>query len=134
MSDTDRFCMRHRVVPLSRSFLSLMAFRLVYFVISGAMSGLLILPLQSAPPPNDQCFSAEVIPASGPFPYTSFVSAIADATTSGDPPLPPALQGLTPSRSIWYSFKPSQGGFYTLSSCRDAPTDTTVVDDVMAIY
>ena len=99
-----------------------------------ALSVLFILPAQSAPPPNDQCFSAELIPAAGPFPYMSFVTDIADATTSGDPPLPPGLEGSTPSRSIWYAFTPAQSGFYTLSSCRDAPTDTTVIDDSMAIY
>ena len=88
--------------------------------------------VQAAPPANDQCFSAELIPPAGPFPFLSRVTDIADATVSGDPPLPPFLSG--PSRSVWYSFTPAQTGFYTISSCRDAPTDTTVGDDVMAIY
>lgn len=90
--------------------------------------------VQATPPLNDQCTGAEVIRSAGPFPYFSRIADIADATTIGDPPLPPPLIGATPSRSVWYVFTPSQGGFYTLSSCRDAPADTTVVDDVMAIY
>src|SRR4051812_49412135 len=108
--------------------LSVLALRTLYGFMLAALSVLLIVPAQSAPPPNDQCFSAELIPAAGPFPYMSFVTDIADATTSGDPPLPPGLEGSTPSRSIWYAFTPAQSGFYTLSSCRDAPTDTTVID------
>src|SRR5215212_5360739 len=108
MSDTDRSCKRRRAFSCSRSFLAALALPLGCFFVLG-------LPIhlaQSAPPANDQCFSGEVIPASGPFPYTSFISDIADATTSGDPPLPPALQGQTPSRSVWYAFTPAATAFY----------------------
>src|SRR3954464_12679232 len=132
---SDIVGLRHprRAFSFQNAF-SVLAIRTIYGLMLGALSMMLIVPAHSAPPPNDQCFSAELIPPNGPFPYTSFVADIGDATTSGDPPLPPALQGLTPSRSIWYAFTPAQAGFYTLSSCRDAPTDTTVVDDAMAIY
>src|SRR5262249_52391754 len=53
-----------------------------------------------APPANDQCSGAEVIPAGGPFPYTSGAYDITDATTTGDPS-PPTCQPST-SHSIWF--------------------------------
>src|SRR5438093_8972713 len=61
------------------------------------------------PPPNDLCSGAEVIPAAGPFPYTTALTAdITSATTTGDPvPVPPCTFGFpaaTVSRSIWYRF------------------------------
>src|SRR5436309_4759274 len=38
-----------------------------------------------APPANDTCAGAEVIPAAGPFPYTTaLIGDITDATTTGD--------------------------------------------------
>ncbi len=86
-----------------------------------------------APPSNDQCAGAEVIPGAGPFPHLTAVTAdITDATTTGDPRRP-SCQG-TNSRSIWYTFAPAVSGFYTISSCADAPTGTTVDNTVMAIY
>src|SRR5256714_900435 len=84
-------------------------------------------------PANDLCAGAEVIPASGPFPYSTATTAdITDATTTSDPPLPSCQTDV--SRSIWYSFTPSTSGIYTLATCSDAPTATTVDDTVMAIY
>jgi hypothetical protein len=84
-------------------------------------------------PANDTCAGAEVIPPAGPFPYLTSVTAdITDATTTGDPPLPSCQDSL--SRSIWYTFTPSATANYTISSCADAPTATTVDDTVMAIY
>lgn len=84
-------------------------------------------------PPNDLCAGAEVIPANGPFPYLTAVTAdITDATTTGDPPLPTCQTSV--SRSIWYTITPTASGTYTISSCPEAPTQTTVVDTVMAIY
>src|SRR5437867_688879 len=54
-----------------------------------------------APPPNDQCDFAEVIPGNGPFPYlTTLVPDITDATTTGDPPAP-LCGGASRSRSLW---------------------------------
>ena len=84
-------------------------------------------------PSNDLCSGAEVIPAAGPFPYATAVTAdITDATLTGDPPLPSCQTDI--SRSIWYTFTPLTTATYTISSCADAPTGTTVTDTVMAIY
>lgn len=86
-----------------------------------------------APPSNDTCAGAEVIPAGGPFPHLTAVTAdITDATVSGDPPLP-SCQNLL-SRSIWYTFTPSTTAAYTISSCSSDGTSTTVDDTVIAIY
>jgi hypothetical protein len=84
-------------------------------------------------PANDTCAGAEVIPASGPFPYQTAITVdITDATSTGDPPLPSCQTSV--SRSIWYRFTPTATANYTISSCADAPTGTTVDDTVMAIY
>ena len=59
----------------------------------------------TAPPPNDTCAGAEVIPTSGPFPHLTAVTDITMATTAGDPPSPSCpFTPFTLSRSIWYSF------------------------------
>lgn len=84
-------------------------------------------------PSNDTCAGAEVIPASGPFPYLTSVTAdITDATTAGDPPTPSCQANV--SRSIWYSFTPTATGLYSVAACADGPTETTVTDTVVAIY
>lgn len=84
-------------------------------------------------PPNDTCAGAEVIPAAGPFPYLTAVTAdITDANSTGDPGVPTCQTSV--SRSIWYRFTPSATATYTISSCADSPTGTTVDDTVMAIY
>ncbi|MEK6304145.1 MAG: HYR domain-containing protein, partial [Acidobacteriota bacterium] len=84
-------------------------------------------------PSNDLCAGAEVIPAAGPFPYLTAVTAdITDATVTGDPPLPSCQTSV--SRSIWYTFTPSATSSYTISSCADAPTGSTVDDTVIAVY
>ncbi len=93
-------------------------------------------PPRTAPlvaPPNDLCAGAEVIPAAGPFPYSTAVTAdITDATVTGDPPLPSCQNNV--SRSIWYTFTPASTASYTISSCAADGTATTVDDTVMAIY
>jgi hypothetical protein len=84
-------------------------------------------------PPNDTCAGAEVIPAAGPFPFfTSVTADITGATTTGDPPLPSCQTSV--SHSIWYTFTPTTTGFYTISSCAFDGTATTVDDTTMAIY
>src|ERR1041384_831464 len=86
-----------------------------------------------APPPNDTCAGAEIIPAAGPFPYLTAVTAdITDATNTGDPTVPSCQTSV--SRSIWYRFTPTATATYTISACADSPTGTTVDDTVMAIY
>ncbi len=84
-------------------------------------------------PANDTCLGAEVIPGAGPFPYLTAVTAdITDATTVGDPPTPSCQSNI--SRSIWYTFTPTASASYTLSTCADAPTGSTVDDTVLAVY
>ena len=84
-------------------------------------------------PANDTCAGAESIPAAGPFPYLTTVTAdITDANSTGDPGIPTCQTSV--SRSIWYRFTPSATATYTISSCADSPTGTTVDDTVMAIY
>ena len=86
-----------------------------------------------AAPANDSCAAAEVIPASGPFPHTSaLVADLRGATCTGDPPAPSCAPST--SRSLWYTFTPTTSTSYTLSSCADAPTGTTVDDTVLAVY
>ena len=87
----------------------------------------------SVAPSNDQCAGAEVVPSAGPFPYLTAVTAdITDATTTGDPALPSCQSNV--SRSIWYRFTPTLTASYTISSCADAPTASTLDDTVIAIY
>ncbi len=85
------------------------------------------------PPPNDTCAGAETIPSAGPFPYLTSVTAdITDATSTGDPAAPACQTSV--SRSIWYAFSPATTAVYTISTCADAPTATTVDDTVIGIY
>jgi hypothetical protein len=94
-----------------------------------------VLPERSplAPPANDTCPGAEVIPPSGPFPHlTATVADVTDATTTGDPPTPSCQPDV--SRSIWYRFAPETTADYTFSACSNAPTDTTLDDTVIAVY
>jgi hypothetical protein len=86
----------------------------------------------AAPPNNDECAGAVVIPGAGPFPFLSSVVNVADATTAGDPPTPSCFADI--SRSVWYRFTPSVTAFYRLTTCADAPTATTLDDSRIAIY
>ncbi len=87
----------------------------------------------AAPPANDDCAGAEVIPGGGPFPILTAVTAdITEATRNGEPPAPSCQTNI--SRTIWYTFAPATTAIYTISSCADAPTATTVDDTVMAVY
>ncbi len=87
----------------------------------------------AAAPPNDLCSGAETIPAAGPFPYTTALTAdISGAGSAGDPPLPSCQSNAF--FSVWYSFTPSVSGAYSISDCADGPTGTTVDDTVVSIY
>ena len=87
--------------------------------------------LAQAPPVNDNCSGALVIPPTGPFPYlTPITPDITGASTNGEPRFPSC--GYILSRSIWYTFTPDATASYAFSVCDD--TATTVVDTVMAIY
>ena len=85
-----------------------------------------------APPVNDLCAGAEVVPGGGPFPLLSSVADLTDATTVNDPPLPSCQSSL--SRSVWFAFTPDATAGYSFSLCSDAPTATTVEDTVLAVY
>lgn len=91
--------------------------------------------LRAAGPPGDLCTNATLIPGSGPFPYFTPVLSIAGTTTSGDPAFScDTADNSTVVNSLWYRFTPTRTAVYTLSTCSDAPTATTVGDTVMAIF
>src|SRR4051812_20484324 len=64
-------------------------FALLMFLV--LLSAGISMDVNAAPPSNDQCFSSEIIPSAGPFPYLTAVSDVKDATTAGDPPVPPEI-------------------------------------------
>ena len=87
--------------------------------------------LAQAPPVNDDCAGALIVPAAGPFPYlTPITMDITGASNDGDPDFPSC--GAEPSRSVWYKFTPGSDAQYAFSVCDDSAT--TVIDTVMAIY
>lgn len=90
--------------------------------------------IESAPPVNDQCAGASVIPASGPFPFQTSAFDIKEATVSGDPSLPGDFYPSRVIRSVWFAFTPAASGSYTLASCAGAGGTATTADTVMAIY
>ncbi|MCX6244050.1 MAG: DUF1533 domain-containing protein [Bacteroidetes bacterium] len=81
-------------------------------------------------PANDLCAGAQVIPASGPFPYLTTTVDNTNATATGDPT--PSCQSFF-GHSIWYTFTPSVSGGFTFSTC-SSETATTISDDVMSLY
>ncbi|MBI3449605.1 MAG: hypothetical protein HY049_11910 [Acidobacteria bacterium] len=83
-------------------------------------------------PSNDTCAGAEVVPASGPFPYLTSIVDVTDATAGGDPALPSCQADV--SRSVWFTFTPATTALYDLSICADAPTASTLDDTVLAGY
>jgi hypothetical protein len=88
--------------------------------------------LQAAAPVNDTCQGAFIIPNT--FPYLTPLVDVSDATTNGDPVLPPIglCRSGSVSRSVWYVFTPAATALYTISTCTD--TATTLPDTVIAIY
>jgi hypothetical protein len=87
----------------------------------------------SSPATNDTCASAFVVPGNitSAAPYLTPVVEVSNATTTGDPVLPPEC-AIGVSRSVWYKFTPTTAALYTFSLGAD--TATTVLDTVMAIY
>jgi hypothetical protein len=96
------------------------------------IAALFAWPLHAAPPVNDACGGALVIPNT--FPYLTPVVDVAAATTNGDPVLPPIgpCRSGPVSRSVWYVFTPATTALYTISTCTD--TATTLPDTVIVIY
>lgn len=91
----------------------------------------LALIVEAAPPVNDTCTGAEIIPATGPFPRLTAITDLKDATNDNDPAAPSCILGSV-SRGVWYRFAPSSTALYTISCSAD--TATSVSDTVMAIY
>ncbi len=100
-------------------------------VVAGCMVSLTTQTFAVAPP-NDTCAGALTIP-NGSFPSCSPVVAdITDATLTGDPPTPSCQTNI--SRSVWFKFTPTTTAYYSVSTCADMGTATTVDDTVLAIY
>jgi hypothetical protein len=95
--------------------------------------GLILLTANAAPPANDTCAGRQTIPPNGPFPYKTLTVDISGATTTDDPPFGATCPSVA-TNSVWYEFRPQASGLYTLSTCAEAGTATTVADTVMAIY
>ena len=87
-----------------------------------------------AVPANDQCAGAEVVPGSGPFAYLTAATDITDASTTGDPSSSTCADLPSLSRSVWYKFIPATTALYTISSCLNDYTGTTVPDTVIGVY
>lgn len=87
-----------------------------------------------APPANDTCAGAIIIPGAGPFPVNTTAVDVTDATVGSDPPTPSCFVNGTLNRSIWYSFTPSTTATYTLTTCQADGAATTLDDPIMAIY
>ena len=87
-----------------------------------------------APPANDACATAIVIPAAGPFPVNTTPVDVTMATLGGDPPTPSCFTTGTPGRSIWYTFTPSATATYTLTTCQGDGAASNLDDPIMAIY
>src|SRR5438046_5771727 len=86
----------------------------------------------SAPPPNDLCSGAEIIPGAGPFPYRSIiVPDITGATEAGDPIVTDTNCYQVVSRGLWYKFTPAVSAVYLLSV---NDTATTVKDTLMGVF
>jgi hypothetical protein len=98
-----------------------------------------VLRIQAAaPPPNDSCAGALVVPGSGPFPHWTTVVDASGATTNGDPVSVVAGQNDI-TNSVWYVFTPSVTGLYTVSVGLDTATDFLGLpvrdeDTLMAIF
>ncbi|MCI0743900.1 MAG: hypothetical protein L0Y58_00705 [Verrucomicrobia subdivision 3 bacterium] len=86
----------------------------------------------AAGPTNDFCSGAVVIPPAGPFPYFTVPRDIEEATNTVGEPIAACQEFI--ARSIWYSFTPSANAAYTITTCTDAGTATTVADTVLALY
>lgn len=86
----------------------------------------------AAPPANDLCTGAELIPGAGPFPFVTTTSDLMEATTVGDPPAPrDCYDSDAISRSLWYQFTPTTTGLYTVST---KDNGTTVLDTLLGVY
>ncbi|MBN2507701.1 MAG: hypothetical protein JXQ71_13515 [Verrucomicrobia bacterium] len=87
-----------------------------------------------APPANDTCATAWLVPTNAALPYLTPVMDIA-AADNGSPVLLPecVYEGCQTLRSVWVEFRPAVTAEYALSLCSEL-TDTAVYDTLMAVY
>jgi hypothetical protein len=85
------------------------------------------------PPLNDTCDRAAVIPSTS-FPYWTTTTNTHLASTNSDPPGPfcPAEE-TSPQRSVWYKFRPAEGGNYIIATCTNT-TATKIYNTMLAVY
>lgn len=83
-------------------------------------------------PTNDRCENAQKI-GGAEFPFLSRTVDLAQATTQGDPATSCLNDGVA-GRTVWYTFTPPSDGSYVISTCDDAPTETTVADTFLNLY
>jgi hypothetical protein len=84
-----------------------------------------------APPANDSCAGATVVP-DGPYPVLSAVTTEVDAATSAGDPQPGCI-GAAADNGVWYRWTPAATQLYTLSTC-PGTTATNPGDGVLAVY
>jgi len=109
--------------------------RWIFSALTFLWCGLAMVEPMGGAPANDRCSGAEPIIPPGALPHFTAITDITLATTNADPPQASCIFDVTSvSRSVWYSFVPAVTAFYSISTCADAPTATTVEDTVMAIY
>jgi hypothetical protein len=103
-----------------------------------SLAGILTVSLGSslaAPPPNDTCEGAVMVPSSAVLPYlTEVITNVSAATMVNDPSPPTTCYGGTDPvfHGIWFVYQPNASGNYTFSVSGD--TATTLPDTAMAIY
>lgn len=98
----------------------------------GAWSAAVNFTTLAPPPANDICSGAEVIPTSGPFPYTTpVVTAINNATNTNDPTNTCQANS---NKGVWYTFTPNLTGSYIISSCSGDVATSTISDNVLSIF
>jgi len=86
----------------------------------------------AAPPVNDDCTGAIVVP-NGPYPFVTAPVDITEATPQGSED--PIFSCATTDATVWYSFTPAVSGSYTFSTCAgNGATGSNVYDTVLAVF
>ncbi len=75
--------------------------------------------------PADSCATPQLVPGSGPFPYTVSWNDASGETESTDPDSP-CHAGQGRSGSTWFEFTPAAGGTYELDTCTDVNTAISI--------
>lgn len=93
-----------------------------------------------APPVEDTCAGAQVIPGAGPFPYLTTPVDSTDATVGAPEPTPAAAPCSLPtpvtdfSRGIWFTFTPAVTAPYTFTTCGTVAPGNTLDDTIIGIF